>query len=114
MALSQGVKDTVDAMSTVDKALLALYTAGHDDTSKAIDLGKAMVKLYWKNLDGDTLTNNQLALAILLATNDYWTGIYRAYKADEADITRQALIDAANEHMAQENPLGDMPEPPEE
>ena len=111
MALSQGVKDTVDAMNNVDKALLALYTAGHDDTDKAIDLGKAMVTEYWPYMNIDALTYELLALAILKATNDYWVRIYRKYKAAEAEVVRLQKIAEADEYMEPENPLDDLNEP---
>lgn len=111
MALSQGTKDAVDAMNNVDKALLALYTAGHDDTDKAIDLGKAMVTEYWPYINLDALTYDNLALAILKATDDYWVRIYRKYKAAESEVVRQQLLAEADEYMEQEYPLDDLQEP---
>ena len=94
MALTPTIKNALNAMSTVDKALVVLYVCGVDNNALAAEIGDAFVHEFYPQHDPATLTNDQLALAMLLQTRRFVRDVYSANRSSEASETARVAAAA--------------------
>lgn len=112
MALSQQVKNAVNAMSNSDRALLMAYTLGHDNPPLLANVADAFVRTYWQQYAKNNLSNEQKALALLKSVDAYIRDVYKADKAQQdSETARLAAIAQADTDTTPGNPLDELPEP---
>ena len=109
MALSQGVKDTIDAFSNTDKLLVIHYALGIDNAPLSLKVAKAFVNAYWSQHDPDELTNDQLSQAVMRKLFDYQKKIYQADQSKQAANTAREDSQDATDTEVGDNPTDDLP-----